>query len=355
MAIQEIKSVEICGLSACVPSMIEENSELDIFSNQDEVNKFIENTGVERRRVAGKNECASDLCYKAAEHLIDKLGWEKEEIECLVFVSHGPDYRYPATACVLQSRLGLPQSCMSLDISLGCSGWVYGLSVLGSIVSASKFKKALLLVGDVTTAAKSKKDKSTYPLFGDAGSATAISFREGAYGFRTHMGTDGKNYRAIMVEDGGSRNRVTKDSLVEREYEPGVIRNKLQTRMDGMSVFSFGITKAPKSVKELLSNFDIDKSSIDYYVFHQANLMMNRRIQIKLGIPDQKYPYALKDFGNTSSGTIPLTMVSELRDAINTTNQHPLQIVACGFGVGLSWGSVYFTLENAVCCELLEL
>lgn len=355
MAIQEIRNVEISGFAACVPSNVEENAELDIFRNEEELNKFIESTGVERRRVAKVNQCASDFCLKAAEKLIEELNWERGEIDCLIFVSHGPDYRYPATSCVLQSRLGLPQSCMCLDISLGCSGWVYGLSVTGAIAAASKFKKALLLVGDVTTAAKSKKDKSTYPLFGDAGSATAISFREGAPGFRTEMGTDGKNYRAIMVEDGGSRNRVTEDSLIEREYEPGVVRNKLHTRMDGMSVFSFGITKAPKSVKELLSNFDIEKESVDYYVFHQANLMMNQRIQKKLNIPDHKHPYALKNFGNTSSGTIPLTMVSELRDVINQTNHHPLQIVACGFGVGLSWGSVLFTLENSICCELLEL
>lgn len=355
MAFQEIRNVEIRGFAACVPSTVEENAALDLFKAEAEYQKFVESTGVERRRVAGSNQCASDLCLKAAENLLQELKWSKGDIDCLVFVSHGSDYKYPATACVLQSRLRLSQHCMSFDISMGCSGWVYGLSVIGSIISASKFKKVLLLVGDVTTAAKSKKDKSTYPLFGDAGSATALSFREGAPGFRTHMGTDGKNYRAIMVEDGGSRNRVTAESLVEKEYEPGVFRNRLQTKMDGMSVFSFGITKAPKSVSELLAAFGIDKHSIDYFVFHQANLMMNRRIQKKLNIPDEKHPYALKNFGNTSSGTIPLTMVSELRNAINQTDKYPLQMVACGFGVGLSWGSVHFTLTDAICCKLLEL
>jgi len=148
---------------------------------------------------------------------------------------------------------------------------------------------------------------------------------------------------------------VTGESLIEKEYEPGIFRNKLQTRMDGMSVFSFGITRVPKSVNTLINSFNINKDNIDYFVFHQANLMMNRRIQKKLDIPDEKTPYSLKNFGNSSSGTIPVTLVTELRDKINQTHTRPMQILACGFGVGLSFGSVYFILSDAICCELIEL
>ena len=121
--------------------------------------------------MASEGQTASDLCLEAAEKLLKELGWEKEDVDCLLFVSHSPDYRYPATACILQGKLGLSQECMSFDISLGCSGWVYGLTVAGSLVTSGKFKKALLLTGDVTTSSKSKKDRTTYPLFGDAGSA----------------------------------------------------------------------------------------------------------------------------------------------------------------------------------------
>src|SRR5690625_3165435 len=171
MAIQEIGDVEICGFAACVPSKIEENEHLDLFQNFGQYEKFALHTGGERRRVASEGQTASDLCLEAAEKLLKELGWEKEDVDCLLFVSHSPDYRYPATACILQGKLGLSQECMSFDISLGCSGWVYGLTVAGSLVTSGKFKKALLLTGDVTTSSKSKKDRTTYPLFGDAGSA----------------------------------------------------------------------------------------------------------------------------------------------------------------------------------------
>lgn len=355
MAYQTIRNVEIAGIAACVPVNIEENKDLSIFKNQEEYQRFVENTGIERRRKAQPGLCASDLCFEAAEQLIKKLNWQKEEIECLVFVSHSPDYKFPATSCILQARLGLPNECMSLDISLGCSGWVYGLSTIASLISAGKFKKALLLVGDTTTKNKDRKDKTTYPLFGDSGSATALRYNEEAIDIYTHMATDGSNYDAIILEAGGSRQPFSADSFKEKVYPDGVARSRMSTFMDGMTVFSFGITKVPKSVNGFLTYFGLQKDHIDYFVFHQANMMINRKIQKKLHIPDEKMPHVFKDYGNTSSGSIPLTMVVKLSDQINKSRQKNLNILACGFGVGLSWGSVYFRLNNAICCDLLEI
>jgi len=354
MAFQRIKNVEIAGFAACVPSYNEENENLDIFQNRDEYQRFVEYTGVERRRKAKNGICASDLCLKSAETLISDLGWDKQEIECLVFVSHSPDYLFPATSCILQARLGLSTECMSLDVSLGCSGWVYGIATIASLISVSKFKKALLLVGD-TTGGSNKEDRSIYPLFGDAGSATALAYKKGAADIYTHLATDGNFFDAIMIDDGGHRNPFTADSLTYRKYEDGNVRNRLSIKMDGMTVFSFGISTVPKSVNKFLENFSLDKDEIDYFVFHQANMMINKKIQKKLGIPEEKMPSVLKNYGNTSAGSVPLTIVSEMSDAINITDKQPLNILACGFGVGLSWGTVYFKLKNAICCELLEL
>lgn len=355
MPYQVIKNVEIAGIAASVPSFTEENSELSLFQSAEDYRKFVTSTGVERRRIATNGLCASDLCFAAAEQLISRLNWNKKDIDCLIFVSHSPDYKFPATSCILQWRLGLPESCMCFDMSLGCSGWVYGLSTIASLVSAGKFKKAILLAGDTTSFSKSRKDKGTYPLFGDSGSATALQYKDNTDDILAHTATAGKNYDAIIMEDGGYRNQVSTDSFTEREYEDGAIRNRLHTRMDGMTVFSFGISKVPKSISEFFSHFDIDRNSIDYFIFHQANLMINQRIQKKLGIPDDKVPNVFKNFGNTSSGSIPLTMVVNLNDEINGSSESKLTLFACGFGVGLSWGSVQFTLENAVCCELIEI
>jgi len=355
MAHQQIKNVRISGFAACVPKNIEENASLDLFKTDDDYKAFVAAVGVERRRKAPKEICASDMCFAAAEKLIAELDWQKDEIDCLIFASNSPDYIAPATSCLLQNRLGLSTECMSLDISYGCSAWVYGLSTLASIVSASKFRKALLFTGDTTLRTKSPKDKSTWPLFGDAGTVTAIEYQEGAIGLRTHMAADGSSHRAIIIEDGGHRNPFSMQSLKEETFEGGIVRNRMQTNLDGMSVFSFGITKAPKSIRKLLDKHKLDINHLDYLVLHQANKMMNEKIRKKLGLPPEKTPSVLKNFGNTSSASIPLTIVSELRNVINNREQEKINILACGFGVGLSWGSILFSLEHAICCQIIEL
>lgn len=352
MSYQQIKSVRIDGIAACVPATCEENSSLRLFSSNDEYEKFVTTTGIERRRVVTQGVCTSDLCFAAAEKLIADLQWNKNEIECLIFVSQTPDYKLPATSCILQSRLGLSKECMSFDISMGCSGWIYGLTTISSILAAGNIKKGLLLVGDTVTVTKSPLDKSTYPLFGDAGTATAVSYNPGSPEIKACLYTDGSNYEAIMIEDGGSRNPVTPDSFVITEHENGVKRNKLQSILDGSSVFTFGISKAPQCVNNLIEHFEIDKDSIDYFIFHQANMLMNEKIRNKLKLPEEKVPYILKDFGNSSSASIPLTMVVALK---NTLEKIPQKIIACGFGVGLSWGAIAFELNKIVCCELIEI
>lgn len=352
MAFQHIKNVQIAGLAACVPSAKEENKDLTIFSTEADFEKFVSATGIERRRVANKDICSSDLCYEAAEKLIAELKWDKQDIECLIFVSQTPDYILPATACILQDRLNLSKDCMAFDVSLGCSGWVYGISVLSTIISSGSIKKGLLLSGDTVTKTKSPLDKSTYPLFGDAGTATAIEYKDGADGIKSYLCTDGSNYDVIMIEDGGYRNPVSPDSLIIRTNEDGTIRNKLQSYLDGTSVFTFGISQAPRCVKRLLEHFQIEKDEIDYYIFHQANMLMNEKIRDKLGLEVNKVPYTLKNFGNTSSASIPLTLVNQLQSELVNKSLH---IVGCGFGVGLSWGAVSFNTDSIVCPDLIEI
>jgi 3-oxoacyl-[acyl-carrier-protein] synthase-3 len=225
------------------------------------------------------------------------------------------------------------------------------LSVISSILTASNFKKAILLAGDTISKLCSINDKSTYPLFGDAGTATAIEYKEGA-SLAFHVAADGKGTDAIKVSDGGFRNMANNDSFIFHNFGEGICRNNMQLALNGMDVFSFGISKAPESVNNLLANFDIDKDTIDYFIFHQANKFMNEKIRKKLKLPEEKVPYSLKFFGNTSSATIPLTLVANIRNEIRESTK---KIVACGFGVGLSWGSVYFVADHIVCPDLIEI
>jgi 3-oxoacyl-[acyl-carrier-protein] synthase-3 len=314
---------------------------------------LISSIGVERKRIVDSYTCTSDLCFKAAEKLIEELSWEKSEIDCLIFVTQTPDYILPATSCILQHRLGLSTECYAQDISSGCSGWVYGMSVISSIVFAGDgdFRKALLLVGDTTSKLTSKEDKSTWPLFGDAGTATALEYIAGNEGLKFHLGTDGEGADAIIIKDGGYRNCFSADSLKIVSYEEGISRTNLQVYLDGMNVFSFAISRGPQSVNKLLENFGIDKDSVDYFTFHQANLYLNEKIRKKLKLESEKVPNSMKNFGNTSSATIPLTMVTELREDLKSKK---LNHIGCAFGVGLSWGSVYFSTDQIVCPELIE-
>ncbi len=350
MSFLSIPNVVISGIASCVPQEIIENIDSSIFENRDEAQRFIDVTGIERRHVVGTRKiCTSDLCVQAANKVLDDLNWDKNDIDCLIFVTQTPDYILPATSCIIQDRLGLSKDCFALDISLGCSGWVYGLSVIASMMQSGMFKKGLLLAGDTTTITKSSKDKSTFPLFGDAGTATALEFQQDETGFQFHFGTDGAGYESIIIKDGGFRNPFSENSLIEKEYDGGIIRNDSQSILNGANVFTFGIGRAPKSVKALIDRFDIDKQSIDYVIFHQANKMMNEKIRIKLGFTEDQVPYSLNSFGNTSSASIPLTMNLKLSDKLKKTNR---KMLACGFGVGLSWASVYFESRNILCSEI---
>lgn len=350
MAHQLIKNVEVVGITTCVPSEVEENLGLDFFK-PGEVEKVIASTGIERRRIAPASVTAGDLCFKAAEKLIEELNWKKEEIDCLVFVSQTQDYILPATSCILQHKLGLPVSCCVFDISYGCSGWVYGLSVISSLLSTGAMKKALLLVGDTPSKFKSRKDKTAWPLFGDAGTATALEYREGASSMYFSLFADGSKFDAIIIKDGGCRNPFSAESLVETVVDEGIVRRPIDSVMNGMDVFSFGLKRAPEVVKDVLDFSSHEVSDIDYFIFHQANMFMNEKIRKKLGIPVEKVPYCMKDYGNTSCATIPLTINHTFKNASDLQGKN---IVATAFGVGLSWGSAFFTFENLKCLSLVE-
>ncbi len=351
MGVFSISNISIKGLACCVPKNREKNVDVP-FMSSDEIEKFVEATGISERRVVNDLTCTSDLCFHAAEKLISDLKWDKSEIDILVFVSQSADYILPVTSALLQHRLGLSTNCLAFDVPLGCSGYVYGMSIISSMMNSCNLKKGILLVGDTSTKLISKQDKSTLPLFGDAGSATAFVYDSSASELLFDLGSDGSGAESIIIKDGGSRNRITKESLIYKDVDNGIQRNNCHLVLEGMDVFSFGISQAPKSINSLLSNFDIEQNNIDYFVFHQANLMMNKMIVKKLKIPTEKVPYSLSKFGNTSSATIPLTIVTELSDNLKNSTK---ELILCGFGVGLSWGSVKVSLDNVIIPNLIEL
>ena len=336
MAFLEIKNVRIAGIASGVPATIVKNTDDTVHSENYDAASFVETTGVEERHYSTVLT-TSDLCFKAAEKLLEDLKWDKSEIEGLIFVSQSNDYIEPATSCILQDRLGLSKECFAEDIGLGCSGWVYGLSTAASLVN-NGLRKVLLCVGDAKTLCADDLD----PLFGNTGTVTALEFSEETDSLKFHFGTDGSGFDAIIIPDGGARNRITMDGF-RKEMIDGKEYNRYMVRMKGMDVFFFFLTTAPKSIKKLAEHFGFDYQLSDYIVLHQANMKMNDFIIKKLKISKDKAPSSMRKFGNTSSGSIPLTITTQLGELAKQT-----KMVCCGFGIGLSWGTVAFTLDKNV-------
>lgn len=349
MALFTVNNVKITGLSACVPKYEESNWDYDALT---EIEKkiLIKTTGIEKRRIAQNGVTTSDLCFKSAKALIEKLKWNSDEIELIIFVSQSPDYYLPATSIILQNRLGLPKTALAFDINLGCSGYVYGLSVISSLISSSKIKKALLLAGDVSSFSINKNDKSTFPLFGDAGSATALQYQEGEQ-MHFNLQSDGSGYEAIIIPDGGLRNPLNSESFQEQQIDKGIKRSNCNLKLEGTDIFNFSLREVAPNIINLLSFANKELSSFNYFVMHQANKLMNESIRKKLNIEAEKVPYSINKYGNTSSASIPLTIVSELREDLINGNH---SLILSGFGVGLSWASVLINTENLIFTEVLE-
>lgn len=345
--ILNISNVQMSGSVSCVPKTKISNLKNTLFNSPQEALKFVEMTGVEEKRHLEDGVLVSDLCYEAAELLIKKLEWKKNEIGVLIMVTQTPDYLIPNTAIILQNRLGLSKNTACFDIPLGCSGFVYGASVISSMLSSQSFEKGILLVGDSSSLLAHKEDKTSAPLFGDAGCATAFEFNKGK-NLNFKLWSDGSGFNSIIIPDGGFRNRFSEESLYVLEDSDGSKRTKVNPKMNGTDVFSFGITQVPREIKLFLQHINKEVSDIDYFLFHQANKFMLEMIRKKLKLESRQVPYSIIKYGNTSSASIPLTLSLMGTDARNK------KMAMCGFGVGLSIGCGYFEIGNVFVNEIIE-
>jgi len=349
MAFITYKNVGIRAMAACVPSNIIYNKDLGYLIPEEEIEKTINAIGIRERRISDADTCSSDLCFKAAKKLIEDNEIDVNTIDVLLFLSQTPDYKIPATAPTLQNRLGLPNTTASLDLGLACSGYVYGLSTAFAYASQQGINRVLLLVGETFSKITSPYDKVNWPLYGDAGTATLIEKGDYNDSFFELM-TDGSGVKSIIIPAGECRNPSTVENLQVTEKEEGNKRSDHQIYMDGMDVFNFTLRVVPKAIKNILATLSLQPNDIDYFMFHQANKFMIDFIVKKIKIDEAKVPYCIDRFGNTSSASIPLTVVSELKSKIRENEK----IILCGFGAGLSWGTVYTELKNCAISSLIE-
>lgn len=349
MAQFTINNVAVRGMSGAVPKEVYNNIDYEWISEKDR-DMFIKTTGVVQRHVARFGLTTADLCEVATNKLLVKLGWNKEDIDVLVFVSQSRDYLIPATACILQNKLELSTGCLAFDVNMGCSGYTYGLSIISALLEGGNLKKGLLLVGDISTLNTSYYDKSTFPLFGDAGTCTALEHTPNEE-MCFNLQTDGDGHEAIIIRDGGCRNYASEKSFERKKITEGIERSSVQLELDGMAVFNFSLREVVPNVNQLLKYANIQADSINYFVFHQANKLINESIRKKLKLEPDRVPYSLQEYGNTSSASIPITIISELEKIISDGRT---TLLLSGFGVGLSWGSLILNLNNVICLPIIE-
>jgi 3-oxoacyl-[acyl-carrier-protein] synthase-3 len=346
MTIATIEHVAVRGISTVVPEARIDN----LAVAEDELRKrqrLVKNIGIRYRHICRDGMIFSDLAVKSVEHLLEGLKWDRKSIDALILVTQSPEYIIPATSCVLQDRLGLSTSVSAFDVNLGCSGFPYGLFTCAAMVGAKRFKRVVVIIGD-QSASDGSDDSGREVLFGDACSATALEFDPTAPDMYFEGRTDGSGHKSIIIPHGGRRHPFNAESLVPVRGDDGVIRSPMDVQLDGPAIMNFSVNRAPEAIQSMLSFMGKDVADIDHFVMHQANKMINDTIKFKVGGTAAQWPLSLEQYGNTSSTSIPITMAGNLSAK---TQSEKIRWLTCGFGIGLSWGTLYFETDKIFCPE----
>lgn len=328
------------AISVYLPKKIEKNAEL---MGKDE--KFVAKLGITERHMAASDESAGDLAFQAAENMFQEYAIPRESIDYILLCVQHPDYQAPTTACHLQARLGLSQSCGALDYGLGCSGYIYGLSLAKGLIETSVAHNVLLLTSSVYTKYINRNDNAIRPLFGDGATATLITAQASdvplIHSFV--LGTDGSGFDKLYIPVGGSRNPPREHPEIVETDEAGNSRSNYEIHMDSSAIFYFTLRVVPSLVEEILKKAQLQRQDIQYYVFHQSNGYMMGHIQKKCGLEGMPFYDNIKTVGNTVSGTIPFA----LKDILGEKSPASLEnVMLAGFGVGLSWGGCIVNLQQ---------
>ncbi len=303
------------------------------------VDKIANKVGIHTRHIADENETAADLAVNAAEKLfaLDST-INKNEIDFVLFCTQSPDYFLPTSACLIQDKLGLPTTCGALDFNLGCSGYIYGLSLAKGLIMGGIAKNVLFLTGETYTKHLHPKDKGNRTIFGDAGSATLISTEGLAEIGNFSLGTDGKGAENLIIKTGAFRHKNAMNDLSFDEKANPISSDYLF--MNGSEIFNFTIDIVPTLVQDILDKNELLKEDIDGYVFHQANAFMLNFLRKKLKVKEEKFHYYMSEVGNTVSSTIPIVLCEKLRE-----NKLKGNLLLAGFGVGYSWGGCVLKID----------
>ena len=327
MALATHSNIKISGIASALPK---EATNIEQFSNLSitEQKKFVAVTGINTRRQKRKDLAFSKLFSIASKQLLEKLYWKKEDIKFLICITQTPDDAIPGVSFKIKQQLELSEDCINLDVNIGCSGYVYGLYLINSLMQSFPLCKALLCVGDALTGEVDSLDTNTAAIFSDAATVTALEYIDETANMFFNLQSNGNGYEAIQQP---KNNSLT---------------------MNGLDVFHWSMSKVAPSIKSLLESHEIDKNEIDFVVLHQANKLLNTRIENKLDIPKEKFLRSLEWYGNTSSASITLTIVHHFQNKKIDTSY---TFLLAGFGVGFSWASCVIDLKDVLIPEIIEI
>lgn len=342
MAYFSFNNIRVAGVACAVPTNEVKTESYKPKFGDEEVEKFMEMTGVRASHRTSEHQTCSDLGFRAASELLEKKGINREEIGALIFSSHSPDYRRPSTAFVLQYRLGIPKDAVCYDISLGCSSLVVGMQTVASIMSTSDMKYALLFVGDTAGKSVCPTDRSSAMLFGEAGAVMLLEKTDNPNDqVKALLRSDGSGFRYMIVPGGGYRNLHASEEVVM--CEDGNPRSLMNSFIQGTSVFTFTIFDVPRLIKDFFAKTETTPDDYDCFGFHQANLYILKQIAKKTKIPFEKMPITLDRYGNTSGASA----IVSLCDRYGKDNESKIiKVMACGFGIGISLGATSFDINT---------
>ena len=349
MALLKFENIGIKAISATVPRRIVRTNSMIEYYSEEEIKKFVAATGVEERRFADENTCASDLCYHSACQIFEETEIKREDIDALFFISQTPDYKIPGSSIILQNKLGLSKDIIVYDVNMSCSGFIHGLLMAYSFLQHPHISNVMIMVGDTLSKLISLQDKGTGKLLGDAGTVAVIG--KGEYGLSYFsMNTDGSNIESVILPAGAARIPSSIETLKSKEQEDGSIRSLEQINMVGDDVFSFAISVLPRDIKNLLEFANKSMDEIDLYAFHQANNFMSNYIAKKVKAHPDRILHSIQRFGNTAGTSIPLCMVAN-KEKIMPNNS----ILMNAIGAGFAYGTVLINIGNCKVLNLREL
>lgn len=330
-------NARISAVATYVPSKILDNDDLAQILGDWSSSKIYEKTGILKRHIADENETAADMGVAACEKLFEKTGVDKGQVDFLIFCTQAPDHFLPTSACIMQSKLGLRKSMGALDINLGCSGFVYGLSLATGLIAGGMARSILLVTADTYSKFIHEQDRSVRTLFGDGAAAVLIEADDGENAGNIGsfvFGTDGTGASALIVEAGGARLKRSDETGLAEMDGSGNWRSRDNLYMNGPAVMNFTLREVPKMFREIKQSAGLEDENIDFLIMHQANKFMLDALVKKMGFAADRTPYVFENMGNTVSSTIPFVLENlyETRQIVSGKTA-----LLLGFGVGLSW------------------